>query len=1263
MKTKPAKTVEQFLKEIQELQNKIDELKKFEANSNAAKNRISIPELKSLIWLEKSPVCTKIVDLDFNLQYMSNSGVSMLKIEDITNFYGKPYPLGFYPELFKSSMQKHLQETKTTNKTITFEAPFQNEQGHETWFQSTLIPINDEKDKLDYILVVSLDITTRKQAELKLIENEDKLNNALEITKLGTFSYDDNTGLFETSSISDLILGIDDTYIRDVNGWVNLVHPEDYENAQQLLDNSEVKSISTEFRIVRPVDKKIIWILGHAKKEFDQNGERTKVTGTIQDVSERKTAEKNLRLSELRLREAQSVARIGSFEGTINDDELWWSEELFNLFGLKAPNLNMTKEGFDKLVHPDDKDQYMAALTNCLETGKSFKKDFRGKHTSGEWLYFETVAGVTYDSEGKIFGLRGTVQDITERKKAEQIIRENQIFNESLLKTTPDIIYVYDLDKKTNVYTNDGNYKVLGYTAQEIIDFDDKLVEKLLHPEDFAEYKLKIIPKYNTIKDGEVIEYINRLKHKKGHWIWMQSKEIVFKRENDKAIQIFGIAEDVTKRKEAEERLKIAKARLKNTFDLSPSIIATVDVAKNQFIDASAAVTRILGYSIKEFTSKPFYAFIHPEDLERTSKTVEKKLKKHDFETFENRYICKDGTYKWISWQGTKPNSDGEVTAIGTDVTERKKVEIDLKRSAERFERWKSSNFIGIIQSNAAGDIIDANDTILNMLGYTKKEMQEGKLDWTKLTPPEFLHLDMAGIKEAEEKGYWTPFEKEYFHKDGHRIPIIIGGSLFEETQKEFIVFVVNLTESKKIEKDLKESEQFLNLTGEIAKVGGWELNLLSKKVKWSRETKRIHEVDKEYEPSLETAIDFYHEDDRELVKKCVSESIEKNKPYNYEARIITAKGNLKHVKAIGHPVFEENTCVRLYGAFQDITERKKIDAELETYRKQLETENILLKQEISLAFNFEDMVYSSVEMSNVLNMVEQVSTTDANVLIQGETGTGKELIAKAIHNTSRRKNHPLIRVNCGAIPSELIESELFGHIKGSFTGAINNRIGKFELADGGTLFLDEIGEMPIALQPKLLRAIQEGEIEPIGSSELRKLDVRIIAATNKNLKEEIEKKHFREDLYFRLNVFPINVPALRDRISDIPVLTEYFVTKYSKKHGKDIKYISDITMSEMKDYNWPGNVRELENLIERAVIISNQDVLIMQDFDSSSINNTNIKNHRLTLDQVQRNHILKTLKDTSWKIDGADGAAELLDIKPSTLRDRMKKLGIERPS
>lgn len=347
------------------------------------------------------------------------------------------------------------------------------------------------------------------------------------------------------------------------------------------------------------------------------------------------------------------------------------------------------------------------------------------------------------------------------------------------------------------------------------------------------------------------------------------------------------------------------------------------------------------------------------------------------------------------------------------------------------------------------------------------------------------------------------------------------------------------------------------------------------------------------------------------------------------------------------------------------ITSNEKLLAlysELKKLKQGLEEENIYLREEIDLVFNYEEMVYGSKSFSQVLTDVESVAATNATVLLLGESGTGKELLARAIHNISARKSKPLIKVNCAAIPRELLESELFGHKKGSFTGAISNKLGKFQLADGGTLFLDEIGELPLEMQPKLLRAIQESEIEQIGSTTTQKVDIRIIAATNRDLENEVIEKRFREDLYFRINVFPIIIPPLRERIEDIPILIEHFVNKYTKLYHKKITFISQATKHNLQSYPWPGNVRELENIIERAVILSNDNVLMIPNFKSSP-KEALISTTVLSLEDVQRIHIKKILKQCDWKIDGVDGASDLLQIKPSTLRDRMKKLGIEKHS
>lgn len=326
----------------------------------------------------------------------------------------------------------------------------------------------------------------------------------------------------------------------------------------------------------------------------------------------------------------------------------------------------------------------------------------------------------------------------------------------------------------------------------------------------------------------------------------------------------------------------------------------------------------------------------------------------------------------------------------------------------------------------------------------------------------------------------------------------------------------------------------------------------------------------------------------------------------------------------------------------------------------ELKSANIYLQEEIKSTHNFEEIVGDSPAMKTVFNQVEQVATTDSTVLLMGETGTGKELIARAIHNLSNRKQKVLVKVNCAALPSGLVESELFGHEKGAFTGATSRKSGRFDLAHGGTMLLDEIGEIPLDTQVKLLRVLQEREFEPVGGTRTHKVDVRVITATNKDLQEAVRQGAFRSDLFYRLNVFPISIPPLREREGDIHLLTSYFVKKFSTRMNKRIESVSKKVMDALLRYSWPGNVRELASVIERGVILCEGTAI--KNVDARIAHPIETKPRRvLTLDQVQRQHILDVLNMCGGRIEGDDGASTRLGLHPSTLRSRMRKLGIKR--
>jgi PAS domain S-box-containing protein len=410
------------------------------------------------------------------------------------------------------------------------------------------------------------------------------------------------------------------------------------------------------------------------------------------------------------------------------------------------------------------------------------------------------------------------------------------------------------------------------------------------------------------------------------------------------------------------------------------------------------------------------------------------------------------------------------------------------------------------------------------------------------------------------------------------------------------------------------------------------------------------------------------HPEDAESTWGAIQGHLHDRVPFNMEYRLLTRSGEylwfLARAQAIWDP---DGKAARMSGWIQNITARKQTEIELtgalseiRGLKEKLEAERAYLQEEIKSEYNHENIIGQSDELKYVLYKVEQIARTNSTVLLLGETGTGKELVARAIHSLSLRKDRALVKINCATLPSNLIESELFGHEKGAYTGAHSRQLGRFEVANGATLFLDEIGELPLELQPKLLGVIQNGEFERLGSSKTIKVDVRIIAATNRNLEEEVKRGRFREDLWFRLNVFPITIPPLRDRLNDVPFLVSFYVDKISKRLGKAVVNVPANVMDELRTYHWPGNVRELENVLERAVINSSGPKLHLADELKRPAKDLIMA--KRTLDDVEREYIVRVLEETNWNVSGKNGAAEILGLNRSTLRARMQKLGIHRP-
>ena len=499
---------------------------------------------------------------------------------------------------------------------------------------------------------------------------------------------------------------------------------------------------------------------------------------------------------------------------------------------------------------------------------------------------------------------------------------------------------------------------------------------------------------------------------------------------------------------------------------------------------------------------------------------------------------------------------------------------------------------------------------------------------------------------------------------------VIIGLSFFCGIMTLYILgLFIQRRRNKRTKEAFRKSEERYVLALAGATDGLWDWDIGSNTVFFSdRFCEILGYSPGELPGSMDAFRSRLHPEDGDVIWAAMERHLHERVPFNTEYRMETKSGEYRWFLSRAQARWDtDGNAVSMSGWIQDITERKQTElnltaalSEIKKLKEHLEAERAYLQEEIKLEYNHENIVGGSNEINYVFYKVEQIAASDTTVLILGETGTGKELVARAIHGLSLRKDRSLVKINCATLPSNLIESELFGHEKGAYTGAHASQLGRFEVANGATLFLDEIGELPLELQPKLLRVIEDGEFERLGSSRTIKVDVRIIAATNRNLEEEVRKGRFREDLWYRLNVFPITAPPLRDRKADIPLLVDFFVGRISRRMGKSIESIPRTVMDTLQDYHWPGNVRELENVLERGVINSSGPKLHL--VDKLTKPHKDLTTVGKTLDEVERDYIVRVLEQTHWKVSGKNSASELLGLDRSTLRARMRKLGIRQP-
>ena len=495
----------------------------------------------------------------------------------------------------------------------------------------------------------------------------------------------------------------------------------------------------------------------------------------------------------------------------------------------------------------------------------------------------------------------------------------------------------------------------------------------------------------------------------------------------------------------------------------------------------------------------------------------------------------------------------------------------------------------------------------------------------------------------------------------------VFGSLSFDATQKErdwpealqkrlqvIAQVFANALERKQADETLRESETRLSLAADSANAGLWTLVPETGQIWATKKAFELFGLPWAEDFTLEKFLDTVHPEDREAVQEVINDAMRSGKETSTEFRIVRPDGNVRWIASRGRRHSGKNGHPdRLMGVDTDVTGAKEVELELKKLRERLQAESDYLREEIRVYGRFDEIVGQSTKLRKVFQRIEQVAPTDSTVLITGETGTGKELVARAIHNLSRRSRRVMVKVDCASLPATLIESELFGREKGAYTGALTKQAGRFELADGSTLFLDEIGELSLELQAKLLRVLEDGQFERLGSPKTISVDVRVIAATHRDLAEKVKDGTFRQDLYYRLNVFPVQLPPLRERPEDIPSLVWSFVGEFEKQMGKKVDSIPKRVMDLLQNYSWPGNIRELRNVIEQAVIVSNGGQLYL-DMPTSA---GNIPSP--TLKEAERQHIVSVLSKTDWRIKGPAGAARLLGMNSSTLYSAMRRLGI----
>jgi PAS domain S-box-containing protein len=821
------------------------------------------------------------------------------------------------------------------------------------------------------------------------------------------------------------------------------------------------------------------------------------------------------------------------------------------------------------------------------------------------------------------------------------------------------------------LYVNEVALDFLGWSLEDF--FDERKIQQGFHPDDLAEF---LESRQHGISRGIPFKIEARIRRKDGQYRWFLFLYNPCLSARGQIDRWYATGTDIEDRKQAETSLRRSEAYLAEAQRLSHTGSFGWDVAGGE-IYWSSETFRIFEYEPTGMvTIEIVMQRTHPEDRPTVRQLIERVSREATPFDIEHRLLMPGGSVKYVHVVGRpSENKSDSLAFVGavTDITERKRAEQILKQSEARLAEAQRLSHTGSWAWNKVSNRTYWSEETFRIYGFPPETTPTRELFLQRVLPDDLSVVEAAADALVAEDYAECDFRLVLPDHSLRYVRSVAQAVKDENGQViEFFGTTMDVTQQHNAQEALRRSEGYLAEAQKLSHTGSWAWDChRTEIIHWSPETFRVFGFDPKRGPvTWQEARSHIHPEDLksfdEKKQRVATEKIE----LEFDFRLVHPDGATKYAHCVSRPVINDTgEVVELVGSIMDVTEQyesraalEKAFEEIEKLKDELYKENLALKDEIDQVSMFEEIVGTSDVLRRVLVQVAKVAPTDATVLIAGETGTGKELIARAIHRRSQRSSKTFVSVNCAAIPAGLIGSELFGHEKGAFTGATQRRLGRFELADGGTLFLDEVGDLPPETQIALLRVLQERQLERVGGTQSIAVNVRIIAATNRDLKAAVAAGTFRSDLFYRLNVFPITVPSLRDRKDDIPLLVEYLTERYASKAGKKIKNIQKRTLELFQAYDWPGNIRELQNVIERAVILCDGETFSVDEswleFESAQVNERGNGLARPGAEQ-ERKLIESALAQSRGRIAGPSGAAAKLGIPRSTLETKIRKLGI----